>query len=102
MTKPTDALDGLTQRVDQLEENAWATLETVKLMKLRLERLEAHVQHLDTLMAPLKIMPDAELGEPQTALDFLSYLVGILKGRIDVLTERVDAQELRWKEFTSL
>jgi hypothetical protein len=47
-------------------------------------------------------MPDAELGEPQTALEFLSYLVGILKGRVDALTERVEAHERRWKEFTSL
>jgi hypothetical protein len=84
------------------QEDTLTALEVLTLVTRRLDRLEAQVQRIDALMAPLKIMPDAELGEPQTALEFLSYLVGILKGRLDGLTERVEAQELRWKEFTSL
>lgn len=65
------------------------------LTEFRLRRLEDHVQQLENLMGPLKIMPDAELGEPQTALEFLSYLVGIQKGKLEALTERVQSLERR-------
>jgi hypothetical protein len=102
MTTPQEerpALEGLSLRLELLEAEA---LYTLNGLILRVDRLEADVRRQDALMAPLKLMPDAELGEPQTALEFLSYLVGILKGRMDVLEERVAAQELRWKEFTSL
>lgn len=66
-----------------------SALEVLTLLTRRLEQIEADVKRLEDLMGPLKHFASAPPGKPQTPLEMLGHIVGILQGRIDQLNDRV-------------